>query len=87
MDKDVAKMLKCRHRGRHYQLRWNWIVDGTKFGATYSLCIGDEQWSHHILKDVRRKYCIPSCVPTEVYVSCHDCCLYQLIDLIKQSEL
>jgi hypothetical protein len=62
MDKDVAKMLKCRHRGRHYQWRWNWIVAGTKFGATHSLNLCDTQWQHRLLKDLRMEYDIPDIV-------------------------
>jgi hypothetical protein len=82
MSLDVQKLLKCKHRGAHYELRWEWALSGQKYGYVHSYTKEEEPYLHRIIKDLRRDGKVAIESPTQKYVICHECGLHQLVEII-----
>lgn len=82
MGLDVQKLLKCRHRRAHYELRWEWLQFGIKYGYAHHYTKEEEKYLHHIIKNLRRDGKVAIEAPTQKYVRCHECGLHQLIEFI-----
>lgn len=80
----TKKMLKCKHERRYWSLEYKWYTKNASYNGARTVFSEDMvvltniDVEEHADREARKKYNIPSYVPTDKYECCFDCGMHHL---------